>query len=104
MKANIRGGRKNKWKRRRTGPVEVQAVRKLANPAFSSPRLVSRSLDGFSEPAPPSDLQITQLRKCAILIGKDDHVIPEYDEQICHFLPVPLPFLFLVTVNPGIAP
>jgi hypothetical protein len=85
-------------------PVEEQLVRVGAYPPFRSPHLLRGLHDRLPEPPTPVQTRVSRVRVGTILVRKDDDVVPEHDEEVCHFLPVTIPDLTLVLVDTWISP
>jgi hypothetical protein len=86
----------------RAGPVEEEPVGELANPTLGAPHLLGRPHDRLAEPPAPVDGEVAGVGEGADLVGKDEDVVAEDDQEVADLLA--LPAGHLVPADAGVAP
>jgi len=87
-----------------TTPVQVKPIRIIAQPALGTPHLPCRTEYTFSEPSAPIPALNSGVRVRATLIGEDQDMILEHDEEIADFLSIPSFGIPLITEDRGVTP
>jgi hypothetical protein len=86
MKDCLRGIRNIYWEWNRALFVQEQELRKLLNPAFSTPHLLGRLENGVAKPAPPANLDVLGFLEINVFVAEDDYVVLKHDQQVSYFL------------------
>src|SRR5689334_3068832 len=87
------------------GSINEYSMWLTAKPALRPVDLVGRSLDRTPEPSFPIKSNVSSVRKGARLVGKDDDVFIEDDQNVAKLFAKTFPTTSaLIAVNVGIAP
>jgi len=78
--------------------VEKYLIWKLPNPSFRAPDLPSGFQDSWPEPSIPVALEVSGVRKLAVLVGKNDDIVSEHHEEVADLFAVTRPVGSLVAV------
>ena len=97
--------RQGEWERPRARTIEKEAFRVLSNPSFGSPHLFCGCKNCPTIPTSPILLDVAAVWKYARLVGKDDDVVLEDNEEITDFFPIAADTSFpLIAIYTGKAP